>query len=38
MLRWEIGGLPIVDESAKPIGIITYTDLQREFLAKEAER
>lgn len=37
MLRWEIGGLPVVDEEGKPVGIVTYTDLLREFLARERE-
>jgi CBS domain-containing protein len=34
LLRWEIGGLPVVDNSGKPVGIITYADLLREFLAR----
>lgn len=33
MLRWEIGGLPVVSPEGKLIGIITYTDVLREFLA-----
>lgn len=37
MLRWGIGGLPVVDSKEMPIGIITYTDLLREFLARETE-
>ncbi len=35
MLRWHVGGLPVVDESGKLIGIITYTDLLREFVGRE---
>ena len=32
MLRWQVGGLPVVGEKDKLIGIITYTDLLREFV------
>jgi CBS domain-containing protein len=35
MLRWHVGGLPVVDEEGKLIGIITYTDLLREFIGRE---
>jgi CBS domain-containing protein len=35
MLRWHVGGLPVVDEDGKLIGIITYTDLLREFIGRE---
>jgi acetoin utilization protein AcuB len=35
MLRWEVGGLPVVDKAGKLIGIVTYTDLLREFVAGE---
>jgi acetoin utilization protein AcuB len=35
MLRWEVGGLPVVDKEGKLIGIITYTDILREFVAGE---
>ncbi len=37
MLRWEVGGLPVVDKDGKPIGIVTYTDLLREFVAGDKE-
>ena len=32
MLRWHVGGLPVVGEKDKLVGIITYTDLLREFV------
>ena len=32
MLRWHIGGLPVVDEQEKVVGVITYTDILREFV------
>jgi CBS domain-containing protein len=35
MLRWHVGGLPVVDEEGKLVGIITYTDLLREFIGRE---
>ena len=35
MLRWHVGGLPVVDEGGKLIGIITYTDLLREFVGHD---
>lgn len=35
MLRWQVGGLPVVDERDKLVGIITYTDLLREFVGRE---
>ncbi|MBI4525059.1 MAG: CBS domain-containing protein [Deltaproteobacteria bacterium] len=35
MLRWEIGGLPVVDQKGSLAGIITYTDLLREFIARK---
>jgi CBS domain-containing protein len=36
MLRWQVGGLPVVGEKDKLIGIITYTDLLREFVGRES--
>ena len=35
MLRWHVGGLPVVDTAGKLVGIITYTDLLREFVGRE---
>lgn len=37
MLRWEIGALPVVSEGGVLVGIITYADLLREFLAREKQ-
>lgn len=34
MLRWEIGGLPVVNKFGALVGIMTYTDLLREFVAR----
>ncbi len=34
MLRWEIGGLPVVSKGKVLVGIITYTDLLREFVVR----
>lgn len=35
MLRWHVGGLPVVDEEKKVVGMITYTDILREFAGRE---
>ena len=35
MLRWQVGGLPVVGEKDKLIGIVTYTDLLRELVGHE---
>jgi len=35
MLRWHVGGLPVVDNTDKLVGVITYTDLLREFIGSE---
>jgi acetoin utilization protein AcuB len=35
MLRWHVGGLPVVDDHEKVVGMITYTDILREFLGRE---
>lgn len=34
MLRWEIGGLPVVSDTGLLVGIITYSDLLREFVKR----
>jgi CBS domain-containing protein len=35
MLRWYVGGLPVVDDHEKVVGMITYTDILREFVGRE---
>jgi len=35
MLRWYVGGLPVVDDHDKVVGMITYTDILREFISRE---
>jgi acetoin utilization protein AcuB len=35
MLRWHVGGLPVVDDHERVIGMITYTDILREFVGRE---
>jgi CBS domain-containing protein len=35
MLRWHVGGLPVTDEHGKAVGMITYTDLLREFVGRD---
>jgi CBS domain-containing protein len=34
MLRWDVGGLPVIAHEAHLVGIITYSDVLREFLAR----
>jgi acetoin utilization protein AcuB len=34
MLRWHVGGLPVVDDHENVVGMITYTDLLREFVGQ----
>jgi acetoin utilization protein AcuB len=38
MLKWQVGGLPVVDKQEKVTGIITYTDILREFVGREENR
>ena len=38
MLRWQVGGLPVVNDLDKLVGIITYTDLLREFVGRESQQ
>jgi acetoin utilization protein AcuB len=35
MLRWHVGGLPVIDDHENVVGMITYTDLLREFVGRE---
>jgi CBS domain-containing protein len=35
MLRWHVGGLPVVDNQETVVGVITYTDILREFVGPE---
>jgi CBS domain-containing protein len=35
MLRWHVGGLPVVNEEDKPVGMLTYTDLLRELVGSD---
>ena len=35
MLRWHVGGLPVVDDHDKLVGMLTYTDILREFVGRE---
>jgi len=35
MLRWHVGGLPVVDDRQTLVGVITYTDLLRELVGQE---
>ena len=35
MMRWHVGGLPVADDQDKLVGIITYTDLLREFVGSQ---
>lgn len=35
MLRWHVGGLPVVGEKDKLVGIITSADVLREFIGQE---
>ena len=35
ILHWEVGALPVVNKEGVLVGIITYADLLREFLARD---
>ena len=34
MLRWHVGGLPVADDQNRLLGMITYTDLLREYVRR----
>jgi CBS domain-containing protein len=36
MLRWHVGGLPVIDDHERVVGMLTYTDLLREFVGRDA--
>ena len=38
MLRWHVGGVPVIDDRGRVVGMITYTDLLREFVGREDHR
>ena len=38
MLRWHVGGLPVVDDRDKLVGMVTYTDILREFIGRDDGR
>jgi CBS domain-containing protein len=35
MLRWHVGGLPVVEDHDKLVGVLTYTDILREFVGRD---
>ena len=35
MLRWHVGGLPVVEDHDKLVGMLTYTDILSEFVGRE---
>ena len=35
MLRWHVGGLPVVDSGEKLVGIVTYSDVLREYVGSD---
>ena len=37
MLRWHVGGLPVADDQSRLVGMITYTDLLREYVRREED-
>jgi acetoin utilization protein AcuB len=37
MLRWHVGGLPVADDQSRLVGMITYTDLLREYIGREED-
>ena len=37
MMRWHVGGLPVVNDQERLIGMITYTDILREFVGRDEQ-
>jgi CBS domain-containing protein/predicted CoA-binding protein len=35
LLRWHVGGLPVIDDHEKVVGMLTYTDILREFVGRD---
>lgn len=38
MLRWHVGGLPVVEDRDRLVGMLTYTDILREFVGRDDSR
>ncbi|HXV84103.1 MAG TPA: CBS domain-containing protein [Candidatus Binatia bacterium] len=37
MLRWHVGGFPVADDQNRLVGMITYTDLLRDYVGREGD-
>ena len=35
MLRWHVGGVPVTDDQKRLVGIVTYTDVLRDYAGRE---
>jgi predicted CoA-binding protein/predicted transcriptional regulator len=37
MLRWHVGGLPVADDQHRLVGMLTYTDVLRDYVGREED-